>query len=78
MGVNQFSDITDKEFEEIYSGNEFTDEDDDRDLPDDLRQDDLSDLQEYEINWYTPAIPVKDQGKCSSCFTCVLGLNSIF
>lgn len=67
MGVNQFSDITDEEFEAFYVGNEVEDDKADDGETSSIHDDDFN--KEYEFNWYTPAIPVKDQKKCGSCFT---------
>lgn len=69
MGVNQFSDMTEEEFEEIYSGNEIMEEETLFNETTSSHLDDSTNIQEYDTNWYTPKIPVKDQGSCASCFT---------
>lgn len=71
MGVNQFSDMTDEEFEQIYARNDFLN------IPVSTNKTILSHPvtvkanPDKDPNWYTPLIPVKDQGRCGACWTSV-------
>lgn len=71
MGVNQFSDMTDEEFEQIYARNDFLN------IPVSTNKSisshpvTIKAHPDKDPNWYTPLIPVKDQGRCGACWTLV-------
>lgn len=87
MGVNHFSDLTPKEFEEKHFMSNFANETIDKDIStEDTVDDESSEAGQIiwfknVVQWYESAIPVRDQGNCHSCWSYVLfffSLNILF
>ncbi|XP_063709083.1 procathepsin L-like [Culicoides brevitarsis] len=57
--------MTDEEFEEIYANNKILGN---FEMQKEISSNITRPIKQKDINWYTPKIPVKNQGRCGACW----------